>query len=572
MALDTEKSNFNKNKYLKFSVADFSGGANMSIDPLKLNDNQYFMLINGRSRFGVLTPISGPLDSFGLVGKYQGTYGIGSYIVVIVSGKIYARNFSQAGSSFFQVTQLTLDSTVDVIYAQAVPSSAQNNQRVPASSSSSAGITLASRVDGTPRCLVLQDGINRPLLVFPDGSVRTANDFADWENVLVGSGYDRREYVPVGKQMLFKDGILYIVSPDGTEIYRSVSGRPLDFVVAIDNNGNKLSDGLLVEASRYSIKVDFEVITCIDDLKASDGSFYISTAKASFAVTPDLTNLVYAEPTYTNRTLFPIGCNNQFSLARLSGRQVDGNFPGDRALITVDGIHSFAAVVSSENEGKDEPFHTAVLKLFENINQDTTASANFESYALFAINSIYGRGILLYDQVRGVFSGFDLIDDAIKMFALIEVDKRKRLFFITDTGLFEAYAGSTERMQLYTKEWASGDAEVGISPVSTIVVYQKSQNVGKVYATNILDSAKQTRRERSSVVSAAAVGEEFPFQGRSDDDLKRVTFATPNDPRGWKVGTHMEIDFDCEVLGLQLKVQALPRQLDIDDQKRLYNV
>jgi len=81
---------------------------------------------------------------------------------------------------------------------------------------------------------------------------------------------DRREYVPVGKQMLWHDGILYVVSPNGKQIFRSVTGRPLDFMVNITPSGDKDPLEAVGGASSVSHSVDFEPITSINRL-----SFFI---------------------------------------------------------------------------------------------------------------------------------------------------------------------------------------------------------------------------------------------------------------------------------------------------------
>ena len=59
--------------------------------------------------------------------------------------------------------------------------------------------------------------------------------------------------------MAFHGGKLYVASADGTKLYHSVSGRALDFMVPLNNNGDKIHDSEVsggVEAVAYTVSND----------------------------------------------------------------------------------------------------------------------------------------------------------------------------------------------------------------------------------------------------------------------------------------------------------------------------
>ena len=113
---------------------------------------------------------------------------------------------------------------------------------------------------------MVQDGINQPWLIQLNELIniltaRKLNTYNQWSNV--SSGANSREYVPIGKQMMYLNSILFIVAPNGRSIYRSVSGRPLDFMVNIDVDGKKVPSEIIGGAASVSFAADFDEITCI---------------------------------------------------------------------------------------------------------------------------------------------------------------------------------------------------------------------------------------------------------------------------------------------------------------------
>ena len=113
-------------------LIDFSGGIKTSIPGTKIDDNEYPLLINGRTRFSSVTPVKQPKNlSAGLPGgNYQGIYTAGSRLIAFISGKAYFINIAAESNSFNLVHGFTaMDPDVDKIYAEAVPQAYVTNHR-----------------------------------------------------------------------------------------------------------------------------------------------------------------------------------------------------------------------------------------------------------------------------------------------------------------------------------------------------------------------------------------------------------------------------------------------------------
>jgi len=240
-----------------------------------------------------------------------------------------------------------------------------------------------------------------------------------------------REYVPIGKQMTFFNNKLFIISPDGTLIYHSVSGRPLDFVVAITGEtGDKVNaDETIGGAPGSSYTVGYNVVTALTVM--NNEALFVSTQGGSYGVTLNYDTTVFAEPMFKKQLLFTANSINQRSFVDLLG---------DFAFIDPEGLRSFNAVVQSKNEGRNSIFSLKVARLFKGIVQDTKkcAAIVYDDYALFACNTIFGHGILVYDTLTQQFVSFDqLTDDSnsnigpVIEFAKVETNNKRELFAIT---------------------------------------------------------------------------------------------------------------------------------------------
>lgn len=551
-----------KPRKLVLVYQDYSGGLRRNVNPAAIEDNEYALLINGRNRNGNLTPIKGLTDfseQIPIINRnMQGLYAFDSIVLLFASGAAFAKDFSVPNSSFQQVPGVFMDENVSTIYAEAVPASWMNLQRkAEDGESASGGMAFYSEVFGTPSCIVCQDAINTPFLIFSTGQARRAKQFKDWRNDEL-TGTDTREYVPVGRQMLYSsDGILYIVSPDGKKLFRSVTGRPLDFVVAVDTNGDKLpplSSGL-DEAYRMSYNLDYSEITCLRGIGAKpriaeEGEgFLVCTRKKSWIVYPDYSTTLYGEPVFSNQTLFPTGAINQFSVTDILG---------DTALITETGITSFNSILTVSNEGKNAPFHDKISLLFdlngETLVQQVTASITTDNYGLFAVNTAYGQAVLVFDTLRQQWTSIDLyeeIEGYIKQFCEVKVNGQRYVYCITTGGqFFELYTGAAKTMSFYLKEATSPFPEREVLPLRVRVLLENVVGSGSITVTPFVDSKAgdaMTQTFTNTEAAPLSIPIEFPFGNPDIDNVQNKTFKIETPMKGDRAGLYISITGNAEV-------------------------
>lgn len=532
----------------------------MNTNYYSIEDNEYVILRNGRARNQDITPIKLPVKDETLpAGKFQGCYAYGTSVLVLINGQAYWKDFSKSKPYFRQITALeALSSSVDTIYAESVPASKINVGRKSSSTSVSDPVTLFDSVTGTPQSIVLQDGVSQPRLIISENVCRLAGNFTNWK-------YEKPEYVPVGKQMLWHDNKLYIVSPDGREIYSSVSGRPLDFVIAIDANGNKLTDGdYAVEASRLSNRVSYDSITCLAKLNIQDTSppFLAATSKGCYTVQPDKNNLIYGEPTFTNTELFSVGINNQNSFV---------NILADYGFISASGIHSFNAVNSFKFEGKNAPLFQRVYKLFSEIVQDTSAAIVYDNYVLCAVKTVYGYGVLVFDTLIQQFVALDIYPELsnapIKQFCSLIYNGEERLFFITATGFYEAFVGNTAECGLYLREWVQPDTKKEQKLGRVNLVFSDVYEDGTVLVTEYADQKQgTTMSKRVTKQLDIPVGNlSFPLGDTSNKRMTNIVFTFEQAKRCRTFGLYLSWNFDSRLQS----VQVVPERI-FDDSAPFY--
>ena len=214
------------------------------------------------------------------------------------------------------------------------------------------------------------------------------------------------------------------LSSDGTEIYHSVSGRPMDFVTPIDTSGNKINaDETIGGAPATSYTVGYNEITALKVL--NNESLFVSTIGGSYAVALDYSFTVFGEPSFNKQFLFTANSINQKTFIELLG---------DFAFLDPEGLRSFNAVMQSKNEARNSVFSLKVARLFKDVVQSSNkcAAITFDDYALFACNTIYGHGILVYDILTQQFVSFDQLTDdsnanigAVIEFAKVETNNKQ---------------------------------------------------------------------------------------------------------------------------------------------------
>jgi hypothetical protein len=473
----------------------FEGGMNLVDLGTRVKANEYILGLNLRSRFGSLEPIMAPIDLTGELPtetkSIQGLYAFGEILVCFIGGQAWYLNVAISGGVWTQIEDFQMSSSVDRIWAQGVPASdlvylRKNAGTAGTASSPDTGIILdpVSSTGTSEVALVCQDGINQPWLIFSNATAREAQTYTDWS-------LDIREYVPIGKQMCYLNGVLYIVSADGKIIYRSVTGRPLDFVIAVDDTGYKVAD-----ATPLSIAVDSNEIKLIAPSNSENGGgLIVITSYTAYLTTPN-DKLLYAEPQFNKTFLFNAGTINQFCLTDLLG---------DSAFIDREGLKSFNAVQQLKFEGNNSVFSLGIAKLFKGIVQDDNACVgSFDNYTFFSVKTIYSpASIIVYDSVKEVFRSVDLLSSKpIKQFATTYSASRQRFFGATNSVVYELYSPDSVTplsATVFTRELNSRNTDQGqtdglydIRPDSTRLIFEEGLIDGEVnidtYVNNVRPS------------------------------------------------------------------------------------
>ncbi len=539
-------------------------------DPSQLVQGEYALLVNGRVRNGGVEPVLLPKEITSLpVGNLQGVYGYDKYLLAFVDGKAYVKDYTISSEIFFEVAGFNMSADAPTIYACAVPASTVNQRRIPTLDDTDVVITsepvqLFEGIAASPACILCQDGVTQPFVIFTNGTSRVTSAYTDWIDET------NREYVPIGKQMYYSpDGILYLVAQDSvgnyTLILHSVSGRPLDFMIIIDGDGDKLSeaDG---NATNVAYSVDYAEITCMSGVGANDGGFFVSTFKQSYLVLPDFTRTIYGEPKFRNQSVFTTGALNNNSIVDLLG---------DQALIDFTGIKSFNAILQTRFEGKNAPFSANIQPLFGDTIQSVTSAIEFDNYGLFAVTTKYGSAVLVWDGIlpEPSFVAIDLYQGIsnIKQFANIKTLATRALFFITsDNRLYEAFVGDTATARIYLGEFTPSIDASSLKPENLSVTFVDVIESGTVSATTFLDSSKQNTLldevDQQTVVTPALLSE--PFGDTTIDRVRSADFDLNTIMSGWKVGFYISWNFKAKLIKCVFNAALINTVSSYKDQAR----
>jgi hypothetical protein len=522
---------------LSYTQDSFEGGINLVSLGTKVKANEYITGINVRTRFGYAEPINDVIDLTEDLPvanlSIQGLYAFGEILICFLGGIAYYKDVSISDGIWMRIEGFQMSSSVSRIYTQAVPVSSLLYLRKNTSGQSPNADVIfdPTQTNGASAVsLVVQDGINQPWLIGEDGTARLASTYAEWDKDT------NREYIPIGKQMVYSLGILFVVSADGKSIFRSVSGRPLDFVVAIDNNGDKVSDAVVT-----SFAVDSNEIKLIATLNSDN--LIVITAYTAYLVNPDFTDTIYAEPTFSQTFLFTAGTINQFCWADLLG---------DFAFIDREGLKSFNAIQQLKFEGNNSVFSLGISKLFKNIVQDDNACCgSYDNYTFFSVKtSVASSSILVYDSVKEVFSSIDLLSSkAIKQFATTYSASRQRFFGCSVNKVYELYSpDSTVPLEatIFTREMDSRNADQGVTDgvyniktQSVQVIFEEGVIDGEVSIAELVNNAQQSdgfTREILATVGGLEYPVTLPAMFSVDNGLVSIIFPNKKKKEGQKLG------------------------------------
>jgi len=555
----------------EFKQTSFSGGLNLLLDdtrlpvslkykegdsPYDITYNQYRIGRNIRTRFDVCTPVKAPAeDKFAPAGLKQAILTFGNFVILFVAGKGYWRYKTQI--SWTQIVGFSMSATAPRYWTVVVPLYTTNYVRFaiptdtgkPADAAAGIKKQEAGNVAGTlgnVSGLLVQDGINQPQFIYLDSNnvvqCRTTQTYSQWDFTLDGGGTvlvtDNREYVPVGTFMEWFNGILFIVAPDSTQIYRSVSGRPLDFVVNVAPNGTKGGD-----ASTVAYSVGVSGITAI---RAMPGNSLLVAAggSACFSVTLNQTPnapTLFGEYTFNRALLFNSNCITERGIIDISGPLSQGGSAGDSVFIDANGLRSFNAIEYLQNEGRNSVFSSVIQSLFNGVVQQNNlcAAINFDNYAIFSVNTVMGYVLVIYDTITGNYTAIDsdqIGNNAVKQFAAIQIDSLNLYAITSDDRVIQVF-GSIEALQGIIRLGAvctqDPKKEIKVTNVRAIFtnITQDFSITCSIFTNNRLDGEITTKiacPPYTDGYTGESIGSDVGTQTNS------IVFPFPNASQGWK--------------------------------------
>ena len=468
----------------EYKQTSFSGGMNLLLDdtrlpvsfkykegqtPYDITYNQYRLGLNIRTRFDVASPVpSSVVDTTAPIGIKQALISFGNYVILFCAGYGYYK--LNGANGWTQINGFSMSTVAPRYWTCVVPLATTNYARF-ANPTDTSGSTIPSANAGINQAqfnqiagsfanipgLLVQDGVNQPQFIYIDqtGTIqcRITQTYQQWSfpidpTTLALTGPDLREYVPIGTYMEWYNGILFIVDPAFTYIYRSVSGRPLDFVINVDINGQKGGD-----ATTTSYSVGVSGITAMRSMPgnilfvAAGGSSCFSVTLNTNATAPT----IFGEYTFIRTIMFNANCITERGIIDVLG---------DSVFIDANGLRSFNAVEQQQNEGRNSVFSSTVQSLFTGIFQNAPVTANtpstpagwcsavlYDNYALFSVNTTLGYAIVVYDTINSCYQGLDITQlngHAAKQFAAITISTLALYAITDDDRVVQLYASTTE--------------------------------------------------------------------------------------------------------------------------------
>jgi hypothetical protein len=513
-----------------FKQNDFSGGLDTQLDAAKSPDNAYPLLVNARVRRNVISPTNRHQKLLLPAGNFQGLYAAGQYIILFSSGVAYFADITVTPPVFQPVANwTTMDADVSRIYAEIVPATANffNRDGTPDETTNTFNGTIAA----FSHALFVFDGINQPQAILPDGTARVLKTYADWSK-------DDPEYVPIGSLPAVAGNKLFVVDPDRTRIYHSVTGRCSDFVVNLTNDGEKGGD-----AATVSQTVSYNAITALKALSSSQ--LLVGTLYGTFVLDFDYDRAQFGEPYLRPVFLFASGPLNEISIVDILQ---------DTAFITQTGIHGFNAVAQAKRESNNFPLGAKIRGLLQNPQSDTCAGFH-DDYAYFAVNTIYGYGAIVFDTTTQGFQSLDLSFGRVKQFATTKVSGYERMFYITHNNeIFEAFAEEEKNVaRVYLGDWTPNEASQTalVELVNAVFANVRGSGIAKLslFADNVEHEVISVQCTNADITTTFPV----PIPYVKKNQVFSPAWALSNKSRGWRSGLLIEWDFDGDLTDVALE-------------------
>lgn len=518
-----------------FNQISFSGGLNTRMDSSKLPAESYSLLLNGRTTTNGVKPVKTHLKQSVPYGKKQGLYSFGKYLLLFVDGMAWWRDASTASNWLKIPGWSAMDTTVDRIYAELIPVSYFLGS-ISYTGENAGEAIMTYPVTGlaspTAQQVFITDGTSNPCRILAlNGNWREVNnDLLKWTP-------SNPEYVPSGVILPKKSGgKLYLVdTATKTKIYHSVSGRFLDFII------NRKGDGTLGGSEQTTFKsVDFNAITAID--AQNDGGLIVSTLYATYSVTPNYDRTLFAEPYLQETALFPTGALNERCFADILG---------DTAFITQEGIQAFNVTSQTKRESNNYPLGSPIARILVQ-PQRIAAAVNLDTFALFAVDTLYGNVVLIYDTTTESFVGMDTGFGEVIDFALVKYEGTRKLFFSNTNGeVFEAYAGSeyaTARIYFGEFSLLAGNKQHRITNVN--LMFDDCLEDFDVQCSVYTDGQLVARETRNLTGSNYPEISPAPTPRINYKTNQPVTFSFEGTPWGLKSGFYIEWNSGGELLSI----------------------
>jgi len=509
---------------------DFSGGMSRFVDVTKTPRNMYRLGLNCRINQNGLQGAFRPrlVASPNLL--HQTIFAADDQVVLMAAGTLYKLDSSL--SSFTAIPTTTpLSTTADVIYHQAVPT--------PSNYRNAETGEYITRVSTFPEAYVLQDGVNRPMLLFSTLSNRPAKAFSQWE-------YENPEYVPIGKQMTSSGNVLYIADPTGRKIYRSVSGRQLDFVLDLNSDGTKHGD-----ADTTNLAITTAELTALAPSQV--GGVIVGTLDFLYEFVPlPEVPLVFDELFMQPRELFPVGVVNHLAFTSSNGKTL---------FVSPYGIQEFDQVAQTQTESSNSPFGAPIVDYITRpITRAATAAVG--DYTLIAVETKFGGGILVYNNLYNAWESIDTTA-VVKEFCVVQIAGLPRVFYIT-TGneCYELplYTGTRRPFSVYLGDATTGEVVRPIMPKDLHLSFNDIRASGGVAMETFQDrSSKQIREKlltstRPSPLLYDNTPQHIPLQ--DDEPLKTLSFDISADERCYSAGVLVTCKADARLVSATLNIET----------------
>lgn len=534
-------------------------------DDTRLQPSQYRIGLNVRNRYDVLDEVHSSVLDTALdlyeTGILHELITFGNYLVAFKNGNAYYRLYNDSG--WRKILGFGMSKVAPRYWTCVVPLGTTNYARVSTVYSSGTasnayaainqiGFDTASvaNITGSAPGLVVQDNVNQPMFLYIDSDgiqVRTIQTYSSWlidvdpSTGAMGPLGDHREYVPIGNLMAYTDGVLYVTSPDKSTIFRSVTGRPLDFVINVDKDGKAGGD-----AWTTSYSVGTGNISALKGMP--DGSLFVAAGNSNFILVKNTANnapLLFGEFLFVRKYLCESTC--------ISDRCIIDS-AGDTRFIDLNGVRSFNAIQQLQNEGRNSPFTAAIQLALKDIVQDVAAAILFDNYELYGINTIFGPAIAVYDTISNCWTSFDVSQTGgkkIKQFAKIELGVQ-RLYAVTeDDQLYALYASPnydvgnvmTSAISASMVQGADtiklNNAKNEVKPVDFRLILNRIRQDSVVTLLPIVDNRVSANIPNGITKYITYVNPTNPYSGLIalpdiDTQLTNLYFPMPNCEQGWK--------------------------------------